>query len=107
MFKRYSRQKYKAFEQYKSSFGREFTNEDVYLFLAALVLMFTLILGIVNVSVLDVIDPELLDTYPYYIMVYVLDEIHPYFVFIFTLVTFLLKQKKIRKDVWQELKNLF
>ena len=69
--------------------------------------MFTLIMGIVTVSVVDVIDPELLDTYPYYIMVYVLDEIHPSCVLIFTLLTLFLKQKKLRKDVWQEMKNLF
>lgn len=73
------------------------------MFAAALVLMFTLILGIVNVSLLDVIDPRLLDTYPYYIMVYVLDEIHP----AFTLIIYLLKHEKIRKDVWEEILGLF
>ena len=107
LFKRYNQKKHKEFEQFKSSFGKGFNNEDMFLFAAALVLMFTLILGIVNVSLLDVIDPRLLDTYPYYIMVYVLDEIHPACVLSFTLIIYLLKHEKIRKDVWEEILGLF
>jgi hypothetical protein len=64
-----------------------------------------MILGVINVAMLEVISPQLLDTYPYYIMVYTMDQIQPSCVIIFTEIVFLLKQNKIRREVWQEITN--
>ena len=105
MFRRYNQNKYKEFEQFKAKFGMGHSNEDLFVYAAAFVCMITSILGIINVSVMDVIAPDLLDTYPFYIMVYVLDEIHPSCVISFTLVVIILNQKKFSKEAWKEFKN--
>ena len=107
LFRRYDQKKYQEFEKYKSKFGKGHNSEDMFVYLAAIVGTCTLTLGIINVSVLDVISPDLLDTYPYYIMVYVLDEIQPVFVIAITLFTFLLKHSKFRREVWQEIRSVF
>jgi len=105
LFKRYNQKKYNEFQHFKSQFGKVHTNEDLYVYLTAFVCAVTMILGVINVAMLEVISPQLLDTYPYYIMVYTMDQIQPSCVIIFTEIVFLLKQNKIRREVWQEITN--
>jgi len=106
MIRRYNKKKYKEFEQFKAEFGTGFSNDDLFMYAAAIACAITSILGIINCSVLDQIPPDLLDTYPYYIMVYILDEIHPSCVQLSTLAVIMLQQKKITKEFWQEVKNI-
>ncbi len=106
MHEKTGNKKLQEYKKYKSQFSS--TNNNI--FFSYVTIFVAFVLAFIAHSFADVVTflhPADLDTYPYYIMEYVQENLIPSGTILIFLISHLYKHNQVRRSVWNEMQKLY